>query len=112
MSKCNCYVTGNTRERKEFFKAVCTNGQIPVICPIPLGRFNHKDLKEPQAFTKVALDRLSADETERLVKVMMKKFSLPKVIVEHDLETKGCPIRLDLSVNTVWCSLHSRMVMM
>jgi len=108
--KCNCYVTGATAERRKFFEAVCRDGKIPIVCPIPTEYLTHETLKGKVAMTKVALDRLSVEERENLVRAMMQRFSLSREIVEKGLEEQGCPMRLDGSVIVVWCELHSRMV--
>lgn len=108
--KCNCYVTGATAERKEFFEAVCKDGNIPIICPIPTQFLTHPTLKDKVPMTKVALDRLSVREYENLVKEMMRRFSLSRQVVLKQLAEEGCPMRLDGAVIVVWCALHSRIV--
>lgn len=108
--KCNCYVTGATAQRKKFFEAVCKDGRIPIVCPVPTEVMTHKTLKGMIPITKVALDRLSVREYENLVKEMMQRFSLSRQVVLKDLAEKGCPMRLDASVIVVWCELHSRIV--
>jgi len=109
--KCNCYVTGATAERKKFFEAVCKDGKIPIVCPIPTEFLTHETLKGKVPMTKVALDRLSVEEKENLVREMMQRFKLSRQTVEKQLEEQGCPMRLDGSVIVVWCELHSRIVL-
>lgn len=109
-NKCDCYVTGATVERKKFFEAVCKDGRIPITCPVPTEVMTHDTLKDKVPITKVALDRLSINEYEALVREIMRRFRLSRQVVLRDLVEKGCPMRLDSSVNVVWCKLHSRMV--
>lgn len=110
-NKCNCYVKGATAERKKFFEAVCKDGRIPIVCPIPTEYMTHNTLKGKVPITKVALDRLSVEERQNLVREMMQRFSLSRKIVEKGLEEQGCPMRLDDSVIVSWCELHSRIVL-
>ena len=102
---------GVTEERKKLFAEVFKDGKVPIRCPIPQGRMKHKKLDKPTAFFEMAIERLTKDQKERLIKQMARIFELSEDEVKKELPNHGCPVRSDSEVVVHWCNLHFRCIL-
>ena len=109
--KCECYVTGVTEERKKLFQEVCEDGRIPIRCPIPQGFMKHEKLQNPTAFFEMAIERLTEEQKQRLIKQLARRFGISEDEVKRELPKHGCPVRWDSEIVVHWCSLHVRCVL-
>lgn len=95
--RCECYVSVNDPERKELWKKIFPDGQIPIEHPLaPLG-----------GFFKVDLGRITKEQLEKMVKELSDKFGVSEEQIKEEVYTDGIPI-LNRNCNVAICSLHVR----
>jgi hypothetical protein len=111
MSKCECYVSAVSEERKKMFLEISDDGTIPIRCPVPAGTMTHPTLKQPVQFFEMAIERLTLDQRTRLIKQLARRFNLPETEIDRELDKQSCPVRWDSEVIVHWCNLHLRCVL-
>lgn len=79
-------------ERAETFMKVFGRLEVNVQSPVPFWA-NLPGYDEPQLVYLLDLKLITADERRRVIDYVTDKFSIPREVVEADLDTHGMPIR-------------------
>lgn len=87
----------NDKARAEKFKKIMGTNEIPILSPIP---FWSKTPVGKMRFFKMDISILTNKQKKKFIKILAKKFSLPRMQVDRDFEKFGIPI-LDDNVTII-----------